>query len=183
MFSPPPSHSLWYRLGILPSHSILTLSPGSIRSLRLRGSVPQDHPNPPLQVPLTSPGCYLCFWSAGLQMEVPTTPSSNLNLLEQLTELRETNMLSSSLRSMNRIQWRVEMDVQTGEMYKTRCVERGVGSQPCLASPLFQHLHVSHQLHCQHVGPCHLHFPPGSSPNLTSLGFFWRLPHGDRIDH
>jgi len=39
--------------------------------------------------PITSSGCYLCFWQTGYRSEVPTTPFlGSIDLLEQLTELR-----------------------------------------------------------------------------------------------
>lgn len=56
------------------------------------GSVLKDCPPPthPLQTPLASPGCYLCFWSTCSKSEVPKTLSSgSINLLELCTELRE----------------------------------------------------------------------------------------------
>ena len=43
-----------------------------------------------LQMPVTSPGCYLCFWPTGYKSEVPMTPSlDSINLLEWFTELRK----------------------------------------------------------------------------------------------
>ena len=40
-------------------------------------------------MPILSLGCYLCFCPTGYKSGVPTTPSlGSLNLLEQLTELR-----------------------------------------------------------------------------------------------
>ena len=47
--------------------------------------------NQTLQRSVSSPEA-LCFWPAGYELEVPTTPSSLslISLLEQLTELRET---------------------------------------------------------------------------------------------
>ena len=44
-------------------------------------------------MPATRPGChlYLCFWPTGYWLEGPMTPSLGLiNLLEQLTQLRDT---------------------------------------------------------------------------------------------
>ena len=53
-----------------------------------KGSVLQDHP--PLQTPITSPGCYLYFRPTGYKSEVSMTLSLGLtNLLEQLTEIRK----------------------------------------------------------------------------------------------
>lgn len=44
---------------------------------------------PPVQTPVTSPGCHL-FWLRDHTLEVPTTPSlGSIYLLEQLTQLRE----------------------------------------------------------------------------------------------
>ena len=43
------------------------------------------------QIPITSPGCHLCFSPAGFRLEVPVILSlSSINFLEQLTDLRET---------------------------------------------------------------------------------------------
>lgn len=40
---------------------------------------------------LQTPGCYLCFWSTCYRLQVPVTSAlGSVNLLEQLTELRET---------------------------------------------------------------------------------------------
>ena len=45
----------------------------------------------PFQMPMESPGCYLCFWPNDHTWEIPMTPSLGLmNLLEQLTKLRRT---------------------------------------------------------------------------------------------
>lgn len=53
-----------------------------------KDSVPQDCP--PLQMPVTSPGYYLCFWSTGHKWEVPMILSlGSMNFLERLTELRQ----------------------------------------------------------------------------------------------
>lgn len=73
----------------MSKNSILTLSSqGQHQIPQLEGSVPQDHP--PLQIPITSPGCYLCFWQTGCKSEVLTTHSlSSVNLLEQLTKPRK----------------------------------------------------------------------------------------------
>ena len=44
-----------------------------------------------LQMPVSSPACYLCFWLTCYKSEVPMTPSTGLiNLLEWLTELRKS---------------------------------------------------------------------------------------------
>ena len=44
-----------------------------------------------VQMPITSPGCHLCFWQRGYRSECPTALSLGLiNLLEQLTELGKT---------------------------------------------------------------------------------------------
>ena len=66
------------------------LSRDSIMCHRLSVQSYKSWPRP-LQMLVTSPGCHLCFWPTGYKSEVPKTPSSGLiNLLEQLTELRET---------------------------------------------------------------------------------------------
>ena len=51
-----------------------------------------------LQMPVTSPGCYLCFCLTGYKLEVPTSPFFGLTtLLGQLTELREAWTFTSLL--------------------------------------------------------------------------------------
>ena len=77
-----------YQLGILQFNPILTLSTQRQHQIpQVKGSVLQDRTSPPLQMPVTSPDCHLCFY----RLEVPTTPSlGSINLLEWLTELRET---------------------------------------------------------------------------------------------
>lgn len=49
-------------------------------------------PTPPYNsMPITNPGCRLCFWSADERLEILTTPSlGSINLFDQLTGLRET---------------------------------------------------------------------------------------------
>ena len=62
----------------------------SVRSHKLRAQSYKTGPAPPLQIPVTSSGCYLCFWSTGYRLEVPMIPSLDwINLLEWLTALRE----------------------------------------------------------------------------------------------
>lgn len=51
----------------------------------VKGSVPPACPLPQLQIPVTTPGCHLCFWS-----QVVTIPFlGSVNLLEGPRELRE----------------------------------------------------------------------------------------------
>lgn len=78
------------------SHNLTRVRQCLLRdSPQVKGSVPWDCaalPHP--QMPVTCPGCHLGFWQSGYRSEVPTTPSSgSTNLLEPLTELRETPML------------------------------------------------------------------------------------------
>lgn len=47
-------------------------------------------PPSPLQMPITSPGCPLCFCLISCKSEVPTTSLDSVDLLERLTELRKT---------------------------------------------------------------------------------------------
>lgn len=62
--------------------------PGVESDPQVKSSVPQGCPL--FQMPLASPGCYLCFWSTCSKSEVPKTLSSgSINLLELCTELRE----------------------------------------------------------------------------------------------
>ena len=44
----------------------------------------------PPQMPVANPGCYPCFWPTSYRLKVPTTFLGSINLLEQLTKLRET---------------------------------------------------------------------------------------------
>ena len=56
---------------------------------QVKGSILQG--GLPLQIPIASPGCLLCFWSTDYRLEIPTTPFLGwINLLEKLTKLRET---------------------------------------------------------------------------------------------
>ena len=57
----------------------------------LTGSVIQDCPATPFHTLIPSPGTHSCFWPASLRLEVPTALClSSINLLEWITELRET---------------------------------------------------------------------------------------------
>ena len=45
----------------------------------------------PIQMPITSPGCYLYFWLIGYKSQISTTPPLGwINLQEWFTELKET---------------------------------------------------------------------------------------------
>ena len=57
------------------------------------------HPTrvPPPQMPIASPGCYLCFWQTGFKLKVPTTPSLGL------TDLLEWIRSQSSSRSFGNV--------------------------------------------------------------------------------
>ena len=57
------------------------------------------HPTrvPPPQMPIASPGCYLCFWQTGFKLKVPTTPSLGL------TDLLEWIRSQSSSRSFGSV--------------------------------------------------------------------------------
>ena len=108
----------------------------SIRSHSLR---PQSCKTalPPLQMPITSPGCHLCFWPTGYRPEVPTTPFlGSINLLEQLTELIATFYLPFILK---RIQLR---NNQPKEMHRVRYAEKGEQIPHSLNAQLSLHLHV-----------------------------------------
>ena len=62
-----------YQLCVLQFNSILTLSTWRQHQIpQVKGSVPQDLPPLPFQMPITGPGCHLCFWPA----QVPTALSS-----------------------------------------------------------------------------------------------------------
>ena len=79
-----------HKLGILQFNSILILSTLYHQILQVKGSILQDYPLQPLQMPITSPGCHLGFWPTGYRLEVPMTPSlGSINLLEWLTKLRK----------------------------------------------------------------------------------------------
>ena len=86
--------------GVEEFNSILTLSTQREHQIpQIKGVVPQDYPphthththSHTLQMPVPSPGCYLCFVDRPTTEEVYTTSSlGSINLLKQLTELRET---------------------------------------------------------------------------------------------
>lgn len=56
---------------------------------------PPPTPTTPFKMPLTIPGCYLCFWLTGYKSKVTvipllTSPSRLINLPERFTELRKS---------------------------------------------------------------------------------------------
>ena len=83
----PPGNSLQHQLSVLQFNSILTLS-----SWRQR-HIPQEKSFIlkdclPLQVPVASPDCHLCFWSNDCKSDLLSL--GLINLLVWPTELRET---------------------------------------------------------------------------------------------
>ena len=72
------------------------LSRNSIGFLRLRIQSYMTAITPP-QMPVTNPGCYLCFWQTSYRLEVPTTFLGSINLLEQFTKLNKTFYLPDCL--------------------------------------------------------------------------------------
>ena len=92
----PHQEILRHQQGVWEINSVLTLA------TQVKGSVSQDHPS--LQTPVASPGCYLCFWPTGYKSEVPRTSSSGpTDLVERLTELRKTHVLTRLLIYYKRI--------------------------------------------------------------------------------
>ena len=76
------------QLGVLPFNSILMPSTQRQHQIPQAKASVQDCPS--LQMPITSPGCYLCFGPTDYKSEGPTTPSLNsINLPEWLTELKK----------------------------------------------------------------------------------------------
>ena len=113
VYFPTPSNSLQHQLVSYNLIQFWHYLPGdSIRSHRWRDQTPKfnsdtvylelasdptgeglRHPRPPpyTQMSVASLGFYLCFWPTHYRSEVPMIPSLDLiNLLEQLTVLRET---------------------------------------------------------------------------------------------
>ena len=93
----------------------------SIRIHRLRA---QSHKTlPPLtKMPITSPGYHPCFWPMGYRLEVPKSPSLVLiNLLEWLTELRETFYLLDH--------WFIIQGYNLGTARWKRCTRQGMWEQ------------------------------------------------------
>ena len=122
-----------------------------IRFHRLRAECQQALPVP-FQTPITSPGYHLCYWLTGYKPGLPMTPSLGLiNLLEWLTELRET---STHI-------------VSCCQGYKG-AVRRFVGCRGPWSTPALWSITVLS------VPPAH---PPGCSPKPKAqpFGFLWRL--------
>ena len=95
-----------------------TTYPEILSDCTVKGSVPCDRP--PLQMPVSSPGCYLCFWPTGSKFQVPTTPSlGSINLLEWVTELRETFYLLN-------LQFLIK-EYNTGTARRKNCIGQGMG--------------------------------------------------------
>ena len=70
---------------------------GQHQVLQAKDSAPQNCPLPPLQMPVVSPGCHLCFELTSYQSEVTRNSTAVLiNWLEWLTEL-SSSLLTKSL--------------------------------------------------------------------------------------
>ena len=130
-----PKFPTCFREVFPPHHQVMLLTPGGCATIQLnfdtvwrqgqipqvKGSVLQDYFS--LQMPTASPDCHLCFWPTGHRLEVPRTPSSgSINLLERLTELRETLYLlyykSIWLRTAKWKGW-IEHDMWKGHQVST----------------------------------------------------------------
>ena len=132
---------LWHQLAVLQFNSIWHyLSGDSIRSYRLRAQSLHDWSFPPPQRPITSPGCHLCFWPTGYRLEVHMTSSFSLiNLLEPLTELRETFYLLKH--------WFITKEYNSYTARWKRFIRQGKGkgcgaSMPSPSMPLSPDLHL-----------------------------------------
>ena len=74
----------------------------------------------PLHMSIINPGCRLGFWPMGYRLEIPMTPFlGSINLLEWLTELRETFYLLCPQFIIKGHSW--------GTARWERCEGRGVG--------------------------------------------------------
>ena len=113
-------------------------------------------------MPVTRPSYPLCFWPTVCRLEVPTNPSSGpTNLLEGLTELRETFYLLDSqlIKCCN-----------SGTARWKRHIGKGLGiSLPSPGVPLYLNLSIV-QL-------------PGHTPDTVLSGFHWRLHRMDIVDY
>ena len=104
----------------------------SVRSHRLRGSVLQDTPSP-LQMPITSS-------ATDYKLEVPTTTYlGSFNLLEKLTELRETFYLLEHQF--------ITKEYNSGTTRWRRCIRKGIGKKHRVSmfswnTPLSPNFHV-----------------------------------------
>ena len=79
-------------------------------------------------MPITSPGCHLYFWLPGSKSEVSKTPSLGLiNLLEWLTELRETFYLLDH--------WFIIKGYNSGTARWKRCRGQGMGKVHGASTP------------------------------------------------
>ena len=144
---PTPSNSLQHRLGVLPFNSILTLSTRKQHQIpRVKGSVPRDCLSLPLLPPLTYFRCHskaqgvTCASNQPDRLELPMTfCSGSINLLERLTELRET------FYSLDH--WFMIKGYNSGTARWKRGIGQGVrkghrASTPSLGSPLPPCLHM-----------------------------------------
>lgn len=82
-FSHTPRQFSDHWLGVLQPNSILPVPGDSIRSTGtgLGPTKLQSTPHPPLQMPIASPNCHLCFGPTDYKAEVPMTPSSDFQTL------------------------------------------------------------------------------------------------------
>ena len=117
------SHSLtqcWHYLPEMGSHMT-------------RAQSLETAPEPPLQMPIISPGCYLFFWPHCYILEVPMTPSlGSVNLLDWFTELREVFYLLDNWFIVKRYNSTHQME----EKCSLRCAERLGASVPSEAATL-----------------------------------------------
>ena len=69
------SNCMWHQLGVLQFNSTSAFIRYSIRSHTSHKSAtplsPLHSPHNTLQMPVTSPGCHLCFWPADFRLEFP----------------------------------------------------------------------------------------------------------------
>ena len=139
----------------------------SLLPVLLAGHLKTGGLNNPLQLrlPIRSPGCHLHFWPTGSKSEVPTTPSlGSINLLEQLTELRETFYLLDY--------WFIIKGYNSGTARLKRCIGQSKGKGLGVSTPspsllLPPNLHV---------------FTYPEAFRTPSFGFLWKLHHTGMID-
>ena len=171
------------------------LLPGdNVRFYRLRVQCYKTAPTP-LQTPVTSPGCYQCFWPTSYRLEVPTTPAPGLQLPAAspgcylyfcMTGYKSDVPMVPSLGLINSLErltafrkLMYSLDYQfTIKGYNSRtarqkrCIRQGMGKghgafMPSPGSPLSQHFHVFTSLEALWT---------------LSVGFLWRLHYIGTID-
>ena len=171
-----------HQLGMWGVSSSLTLSTGREHQIpQVKGS---NRPvGPPLQTPVASPGCYLCFSVTHQQLEVPTTPSNSehqpqvqkvtctsdlwlaiYQSFPQLPPLRFARMALRTQRNIFRFPVyykRIVKDTEDDHPDGRQCVGQGVRKR--LRGPILSQHHS-------------LHIRVFTGPEALQVLSFWMFP-------